>query len=254
MPHRGGGHELSGRVALVTGGTKGIGKEIARTLARSGILVYMNYSSDAGAAQAAEDALRAEGPLPPRAIKADVADQEAVNAMIEAIIAESGRIDILVNNAGIIRDGLLMLMPDANWKRVIEVNLHGVYHCSKAVLRSMIGSRWGRIVNIISPSALFGRAGQTNYSASKGGVLSLTKSLAREVARYGITVNAVSPGVVETELTDSLDEKVRAELLSMIPVARFGKPEEVAGAVSFLASDEAAYITGEYLSVDGGLT
>ena len=235
-------------VALVTGGTKGIGREIARSFVKKGMRVYMNFSSDRDAAEAAKQELHAE------TVQADVSDQEQVNAMIDAIVQKEDRLDILVNNAGMIRDGLLMLMPAKNWHRVIEVNLNSVFYCSKAVLRPMIGSRWGRIINIISPSALMGRAGQTNYAASKGGVLSFTRSLAREVARYGITVNAVSPGVIATELTRDMEEKIRQEFISMIPAGRFGTPEEVARAVSFLTSDEAAYITGEYLSVDGGLS
>jgi 3-oxoacyl-[acyl-carrier protein] reductase len=239
---------MSVPVALVTGGTKGIGKEIARSFSKKGMRVYVNFSSDRDAAAAARQELPAE------TVQADVSDQEQVSAMIDAIVQEEGRLDILVNNAGIIRDGLLMLMPAKNWHRVMEVNLNSVFFCSKAALRPMVGNRWGRIINIISPSALMGRAGQTNYAAAKGGVLSLTRSLAREVARYNITVNAVSPGVIETELTRDMGEKIRREFISMIPTGRFGTPEEVARAVSFLASDEAGYITGEYLSVDGGLT
>lgn len=244
---------MSGLVALVTGGTKGIGRAIARSLAGKGIRVYMNFASDSLAAEAALSELKAEG-RSAAVIQADVSDQEQVNAMIGTIVQNEGRLDILVNNAGIIRDGLLMLMPDRNWHKVIEVNLNSVYYCSKSVLRPMIGSKWGRIINIISPSALMGRAGQTNYAASKGGILSFTRSLAREVGRYGITVNAVSPGVIATELTRDMDEKIRQEFISMIPAGRFGTPEEVAQAVSFLASPEAGYITGEYISVDGGLT
>lgn len=241
------------RVALITGGTKGIGKAIARSLAEKGIKVYMNYSSDEGAAAEALAELQGAGRTA-GIIRADVSDAGQVSAMIERVDKECGRLDILVNNAGIIRDGLLMLMPDANWHKVIDVNLNGVYYCSKAALRPMVGNRWGRIINIISPSALFGRAGQTNYAASKGGVLSFTRSLAREMARYKITVNAVSPGVIGTELTREMQEQVKQELLSMIPAGRFGRPEEVARAVTYLASEEAGYITGEYLSVDGGLT
>ncbi len=235
-------------VALVTGGTKGIGKEIARSFSEKGMRVYLNFSSDRDAAAAARRELHAE------TVQADVSDQEQVSAMIDAIAQKEGRLDILVNNAGIIRDGLLMIMPAKNWHRVMEVNLNSVFFCSKSALRPMVGNRWGRIINIISPSALMGRAGQTNYAAAKGGVLSLTRSLAREVARYNITVNAVSPGVIATELTKDMEEKIRREFISMIPAGRFGTPEEVARAVSFLASDEAGYITGEYLSVDGGLT
>lgn len=213
----------------------------------------MNYSSDENSAEEALKELNTESERA-RAFKADVSDQEQVNAMIDYIVKEEGRLDILVNNAGIIRDGLLMLMPEKSWRRVLEVNLDSVFYTSKAVLRPMIGNRWGRIINIISPSALLGRAGQTNYAASKGGVLSFTKSLARESARFGITVNAVSPGVIATELTSEMQEKIRGEFISMIPAGRFGTPEEVSHAVLFLASDEAGYITGEYISVDGGLT
>ena len=235
-------------VALVTGGTKGIGKEIARSFSEKGMRVYLNFSSDRDAAAAARRELHAE------TVQADVSDQEQVSTMIDAIAQKEGRLDILVNNAGIIRDGLLMLMPAKNWHRVMEVNLNSVFFCSKAALRPMVGNRWGRIINIISPSALMGRAGQTNYAAAKGGVLSFTRSLAREVARYNITVNAVSPGVIATELTRDMEDKVRREFISMIPAGRFGTPEEVARAVFFFASEEAGYITGEYLSVDGGLT
>jgi len=244
---------MPGVVALVTGGTKGIGRAIASSLLKKSIRVYMNFSADVAAAEAALHEMKAEG-LSAEIIKADVSDHEQVNKMIEAIVQKEGRLDILVNNAGIIRDGFLMLMPDVNWHKVIDVNLNSVFYSSKAVLRPMIGNRWGRIINVISPSALMGRAGQTNYAASKGGVLSFTRSLAREVGRYGITVNAVSPGVIATELTKDMDEKIKKEFISMIPAGRFGTPEEVAQAVSFLASDEAGYITGEYISVDGGLT
>src|SRR5512134_1221166 len=226
---------MSVPVALVTGGTKGIGKEIARSLAAKGARVYMNFSTDRDAADAAGQEFNCV------TIQADVSDQDQVNAMVDAIVRKEDRLDILVNNAGIIRDGLLMLMPAKNWHRVMEVNLNSVFYCSKAVLRPMVGNRWGRIINIISPSALMGRAGQTNYAASKGGVLSFTRSLAREVARYGITVNAVSPGVIETELTADMAEKVKQEFLGMIPAGRFGTPEEVAAAVAFLASGESGY-------------
>ncbi len=213
----------------------------------------MNYASDDDSACSALHELNADGNLA-HTIKADVSDRQQVTDMTERIIHETGRIDILVNNAGITKDGLVMLMPESDWRRVMEVNLNSVYYTSKAVLRPMIGSRWGRIINIISPSALLGRAGQTNYAASKGGALSFTKSLARESARFGITVNAVSPGVIETGLTKGLDARTKKEFLSMIPAGRFGTPEEVSNAILFLASEEAAYITGEYISVDGGLT
>lgn len=244
---------MSERVALVTGGTKGIGKAISLGLAKKGMKVYVNYSSDETAAEHTVNEickLNAFG----KAIKADVSDSAAVSSMFEAILKETGRLDVLVNNAGIIKDSLLMLMPEKDWHRVMEVNLDSVYYCSKAVLRPMIGNKWGRIINITSPSAIMGRPGQTNYAASKGGIISFTRSLARETAKFGITVNAVSPGVIETELTKNMDEKLRNEFLKMIPLNKFGTTEQVAWAVEFLASEESNYITGEIISVDGGLT
>jgi len=240
-------------IGLVTGGTKGIGLAIALALAKGGANVYVNYSSDEEAGERAVKELEAVSGFG-RAVKADVSNPDDVAGMFQLIEKEQGRLDILVNNAGLIKDGLLMLMKDADWRKVIEVNLNGVYYCSKAALRLMVGNRGGRIINIISPSALLGRAGQCNYSASKGGVLSFTKSLAREVARLGITVNAVSPGVIETGLTEGMPEVLKKEFLGMIPLGRFGAPEEVAWAVSFLSSESAGYITGEIISVDGGLT
>ncbi len=244
---------MPGRVALVTGGTRGIGKAISRALCDAGMTVYMNYSSDEEAAEAGRKEIEAAGGFV-RIIKADVSQQDQVKAMISRIVDEAGDLHVLVNNAGIIRDSLLMLMPDENWHRVISVNLNSVYYCSKAVLRPMIGNKWGRIISIISPSAILGRPGQTNYSATKGGILSFSRSLAREVAKLGITVNTVSPGVIATDLTRDMEEKLQKEFLSMIPLGRFGEPEEVARAVVYLASDDAGYITGHNISVDGGLT
>lgn len=241
---------MQGRVALITGGTKGIGRAIALSLAKEGVRVYANYSSDKASAEAMLKEI--EG-FSGSVVRADVSKKDEVEGMFQKVISEAGGLDILINSAGIIKDGLLMLMPDENWHRVIDVNLNGVFYCSRAALRPMIDRRWGRIINIISPSALSGRAGQCNYSASKGGVLSFTKSLARETARFGITVNAVSPGVIETELTKDMPEKIKKEFLDMIPMGRFGSPENVAYAVRFLASESASYITGEIISVDGGL-
>jgi 3-oxoacyl-[acyl-carrier protein] reductase len=246
-------YNLEDKVALVTGGSKGIGKAIALAFARSGAKVCINYSSDDAAADMTVRELKDINGFG-RGYKADVSDAKSVAKMVENIIADAGALHILVNNAGVIRDSLLMLMKDEDWKRVIEINLNGVYNCSKAVLRPMIGERWGRIINIVSPSAIMGRAGQTNYAASKGGIYSFTKSLARELAKIGITVNALSPGVIETELTEELDEKVRNEFLDMIPLKRFGNPDEVAQAACFLASEKSKYITGDLISVDGGLT
>jgi len=244
---------LDGKVALVTGGTKGIGRAIALSFAEAGAKVCVNYSSDEESARNTEEKLKELSGWG-LSVKASVSDPDAVAKMVETVVKEAGVLNILVNNAGIIRDSLLMLMRDEDWKAVIETNLYGVYNCSKAVLRPMIGERWGRIINIISPSALMGRAGQTNYAASKGGILSFTRSLAREVARLGITVNALSPGVIETELTSELPEKVKQELLGMIPLKRFGSPDELSAAARFLAAEQSGYITGEIISVDGGLT
>ncbi len=246
-------YRFDGRVALVTGGTKGIGRAVALRLARGGARVVVNYSSDEEAAAETVEELRRESGFG-LSLKADVSDSGQVEEMFAGVLEAAGTLHILVNNAGIIRDSLLMLMKEEDWRRVIEVNLTGVYNCSKAALRPMIGEKWGRIINIISPTALMGRAGQANYAASKGGILSFTRSLSREVASYGITVNAVSPGLIETELTSSLSEKVKNEFLGMIPGRRLGSTEEVSHAVAFLASAQAGYITGSYISVDGGMT
>jgi 3-oxoacyl-[acyl-carrier protein] reductase len=174
--------------------------------------------------------------------------------MMKDILGRWEQVDILVNNAGIIRDKLLMFLDEEDWDRVIEVDLKGVYLCSRAIIKSMIAQRFGRIINIISPSALTGRAGQTNYSAAKGGVVSFTKSLSKEIARLGITVNAVCPGIITTAMTGDLDKNTREDFLKMIPMGRFGEPEDVTGAVLFLASERAGYITGQVLAADGGLT
>jgi 3-oxoacyl-[acyl-carrier protein] reductase len=247
-------YSFDGQVALVTGGTEGIGKAIALCLARGGAKVVVNYSSDEESALSTDEELRKINGFG-LSLKADVSDSRQVQEMFGKILdATGGTLDLLVNNAGIIRDSLLMLMKDEDWKRVIDVNLTGVYNCSKAALRPMIGEKWGRIINIISPTAFMGRAGQTNYAASKGGILSFTRSLSREVASYGITVNAVSPGLIETELTSSLSEKVKNEFLGMIPGRRLGSTEEVSHAVAFLASVASGYTTGSYISVDGGMT
>jgi 3-oxoacyl-[acyl-carrier protein] reductase len=244
---------FKGKRVIVTGGTRGLGKAIALSFARQGAWVAAIYASDDKSALDMESALNSFSTRS-RIVKADVSLRHDVQRMVENILDRWKHVDILVNNAGIIRDKLLMFLGEEDWDRVIGVNLKGTYLCSRAVIKSMIGQRSGRIINITSPSALMGREGQTNYSASKGGIISFTKSLSREMARLGITVNAVCPGLISTPMTDRFDPETRRSFLKMIPIGRFAEPEEVAGAVLFLASEKAGYITGQVLAVDGGLT
>lgn len=243
---------LAGRVALVTGGSRGIGAAICRALASHGAKVAINYRENQQAAERVREEVEGQGSSA-ILLRADISRLQEVSQIFQSLQEAFGRLDILVNNAGLIKDKFLMLMGEEDWDEVIATNLKGVYLCSKAACRIMIGQRSGKIINLASPSALSGRAGQVNYSASKGGVVSFTKSLARELGRFGITVNAISPGIIATEMVDGLAEGVRKELLSMIPLGRFGQPEEIAHAVTFLASPGADYLTGQILSVDGGL-
>jgi 3-oxoacyl-[acyl-carrier protein] reductase len=241
---------LAGQVALVTGASRGIGAAIARELASAGATVVVNYASSADAAEAVVTAIQAAGGQA-WAHRADVAEEEQVEAMVKAVLAKEGRLDVLVNNAGITRDGLLMRMKTADWQSVISLNLTGVFLCTRAVSRTMLKARAGRIVNITSVVGLMGNPGQANYSAAKAGVIGLTRSSAAEFASRGVTVNAVAPGFIESDMTAELDKE---PILKAIPLGRMGQPEEVASAVRFLAADPAAaYMTGQVLQVDGGM-
>ena len=243
---------MQGKVVLVTGASRGIGRATAERFGALGARVAVNYVANAEAAAAVVAWIHSRG-QEAVAVQADVRSVDAVEAMVREVSASLGPVDILVNNAGITRDGLMARMPESDWQDVIDTNLTGAFHCIRAVLGQMMRRRWGRIINISSVAGLAGNAGQVNYAAAKAGLVGLTRSLAKEVASRSITVNAVAPGFVETDLTSDLREEWRTQVLSMTPVARFGTPEEVASMVVFLASDEAAYITGQVVSVDGGL-
>jgi len=244
---------LAGKVALVTGGGRGIGRAAALALAREGADVAVAVSRDIAAAEAVAEEIRALGR---RALaqQTDVADGEACEALISAVAAKLGRLDCLINNAGITRDGLVMRMGDADWDAVMNVNLKGAFHTTRAALKRMVRQRSGRIVNVTSVVGLTGNAGQANYAAAKAGLIGLTRSTAKEVASRGITCNAVAPGWIRTQMTEGLPKAVAEKTLASIPLGRYGEPEDVAGSVVFLCSDAAAYITGQVLVVDGGLT
>ena len=241
---------MSGQVALVTGASRGIGAAIAKELAAAGATVVVNYASSPAAAEAVVAEITAAGGQA-WAHQANVADEEQVDGLVKAVLDREGRLDVLVNNAGITRDGLLMRMKSADWQSVIDLNLTGVFLCTRAVSRAMLKARSGRIINITSVVGLMGNPGQANYSAAKAGVIGLTRSSAAEFASRGVTVNAVAPGFIESDMTADLDKE---PILKAIPLGRMGQPSEVASAVRFLASDAAAaYMTGQVLQVDGGM-
>ncbi|WP_295238880.1 3-oxoacyl-[acyl-carrier-protein] reductase [Veillonella sp.] len=243
---------LIDKVALVTGASRGIGRAIAILMAKQGADVVVNYSGSEGAAQETVDAIVALGRKAIK-VKANVGDAEEVAAMVEEAHTAFGRIDILVNNAGITRDGLLMRMKDSDWDDVMNINLKGVYLVTKAVSKIMMKQRSGNIVNMTSVVGVTGNAGQANYSASKAGVIGFTKTCAKELASRGITVNAIAPGFIHTDMTDVLPDKVKEAMVHTIPLGRMAEPEEVAVVATFLASDMASYITGQVINVDGGM-
>jgi 3-oxoacyl-[acyl-carrier protein] reductase len=243
---------IEGRVALVTGGGRGIGRAIAVRLAEAGAKVAFSYRSNAAAAEETVEQVRKVG-AECSAFKGDVASPEDVESLVKGVGEAFGPVEVLVNNAGTTRDNILVRMKDAEFDEVLETNLKGTYLCTRAVLRGMVRARWGRIVNISSVVGLLGNAGQANYAAAKAGIIGFTKSVAREVANRGITANTVAPGYVETELTGGLPENVKEQILGQVPVGRLGRPEEIAGVVAFLVGDDAAYITGQTMTVDGGM-
>ena len=244
---------LEGKIALVTGAAKGIGRAIALALAADGATVIVNYNGSAQKAEAVVDEIKALG-KDSEAYQCNVANTADVDAMIKDVIKRYGSLDILVNNAGITRDNLIMKMSEEDFDAVIDANLKGCFNTIKAVSRQMLKQRAGRIINITSVSGILGNAGQANYSASKAGVIGLTKSVARELSSRGITCNAVAPGFIDTEMTAQMTDKAKEAVKTQIPLGRVGKVDDIAEVVTFLASEKASYITGQVISVDGGMS
>jgi 3-oxoacyl-[acyl-carrier protein] reductase len=239
------------RVALVTGASRGIGRAVGERLAADGYYAVLTYRADAAGAQAAAEAIRAAGGSA-EAAKCDVTSASDVTSLADRLDKEREGIDVLVNNAAVLKNGLFALMPDANWNLVIDTALGGTYRTTKAFLRGMLRRRWGRVVNVSSLAAFSGSAGQTNYSAAKGALVAFTKSLAAEVGAFGVTVNAVAPGFIETEMISFLGKEAREDFLKRVPVQRFGRPGDIAPFVSFLCTEGAAYLTGQTVRIDGG--
>ena len=244
--------KLDGKVALVTGASRGIGRAVALKLSAEGAKVAINFAGNLAKAEEVKSEIESNGGEA-LLVQGNVADFDAVNEIVKEIVDAWGRIDILVNNAGITRDNLLLKMSEENFDEVIATNLKGVFNCTKAVTKLMMKQRAGRIVNMSSVVALMGNAGQANYAAAKAGIIGFTKSAAKEFAPRGITVNAIAPGFIGTDMTNAIPEKIKDEMLKNIPLGRFGNPEDVAEAVMFFVSEEAAYITGQVICVDGGM-